>query len=54
MPILYSEHGSHTNVAGVISLAKLTKSGRIPMPIPVRASAQFAKGMLFPAEISSP
>ena len=40
MPVLYSEHGSHTNVAGVISLAKLTKSGRINMPLPVRVSAQ--------------
>ena len=39
-PVLHGEHGSNTHVAGVISLAKLTKSSRIPILFPDRASAQ--------------
>ena len=38
--VLHGEHGSNTHVAGVISLAKLSKSSRIPMLFPDRASAQ--------------
>ena len=38
--VLHGEHGSNTHVAGVISLAKLTKCSRIPMLFPDRASAQ--------------
>ena len=38
--VLHGEHGSNTHVAGVISLATLTKSSRIPMLFPDRASPQ--------------
>ena len=51
--VLHGEHGSNTHVAGVISLAKLTESSRIPMLFPDRASAQGLRDA-FPRRNSQP